>query len=180
MITLTQSIVGSSNNPIGVDDELVVVLKFDMDGPARQHIESIMFRGNLSQNMIILSDGRLITNANTYIPEMKGTGWLLSRGKHIKDQFMIQWQFLCDKYDWDPLVDWIPVVNSNHINGYLVPHNTGSDPVFHRVRPRDCLDQWEWITQNCNGKAWWHEGFWLFDTDADAVMFKLAQKSITR
>lgn len=168
-------IVFAEPQPIGVGSSLIVVLTFDVKGPARQNIEAIMSRGNLNDNMIILTDGRISVSQYTFMSEMAGTGWLLARGDLAKRMFMIQWDALCRRYEWDPLTDYVPQISSNHVNGYMVPHSTGTDPIMRRMQPHEAVDDWSWIVKNCQGKAWWHESFWLFESDADAVMFKLSR-----
>lgn len=162
------------HEPIGVNSELIVVMTFDVSGPARQNIETIRCRGNLSENTIILTDASFTTNMNTFMPEVKGTGWLLARGQMTKQMFMFQWDELCRKYDWNPLVDYMPTVKTSHISGYMISHMRTDDPVQVKSRQKDHMEEWEWIKQHCANKAWWHSAFWLFETEADAALYRLA------
>lgn len=160
--------------PIKVGDELIAVMSFDSAGPAKRNIERIIMRGNLDDQLTILSDHKMTISQTTFKPELIGTSWLLAKSLKAQEIFMAQWALLATKFDWNPLVDHLPMLKTNHISGYMVTHDGDIMDYSLRNNHSNFTDDWEWILQNATGKAWWHQNFWLFELEEDAALFKLS------
>ncbi len=162
-------------------DNLILVLTFNLQSPMRDHIKYVLSKGSLSSELCILAHDQAIkVDILSFEPVLQGTGMLFATSTSAQQRFANMWQQYTDRYDWDPMVDQLPLVSNNHINGYLVEHYDDGDghkssPVFTLKRMDKFKDDFIWILNNTQGKVWWSKMFWLFELSADAALFKLQQ-----
>lgn len=60
------------------------------------------------------------------------------------------------------------------ISGVMVKHDPCLEYGRDRLpRPEEFLDDWVWIVESCSSKVWWTPCHWIFQSQEEAVMFKL-------
>lgn len=60
------------------------------------------------------------------------------------------------------------------ISGVMVKHNPNTDWRGQRLQtPDEFLVEWSWIVETCSSKVWWTPCHWIFQSQEEAVMFKL-------
>ena len=165
-------------NDLKSGDQLILVLTFELNAYMRNHIEYVIARNSLASDLLLLTHGQsLILNHNTFETDMSGVGMLVATTKLAKKKFESAWDAYVTRYDWNPELEAIPVLQTNHINGYMVEHTRLSTEqsvvILASSPPVKFKDEFEWIMNNTTGKVWWTKLFWLFENEADAALFKL-------
>jgi len=60
------------------------------------------------------------------------------------------------------------------ISGVMVKHNPHAEWGRDRFpTPDEFLVEWSWIVETCSSKVWWTPCHWIFQSQEEAVMFKL-------
>jgi hypothetical protein len=158
-------------------DQMILVQTFKLSDHIHQHIEYVLTKYELGNELLLLTHGYLVSlDHNTYETRINGIGMLFANTKLAKKKFESAWDKYVARYDWDPEVEAIPVLKSNHINGYLVEHTKSSAKdmaIIALSPPAKFKEEFNWIMSNTTGKVWWNKLFWLFANDADAALFKL-------
>lgn len=165
-------------NDLKSGDQLTLVLTFELNAYMHNHIEYVMAQNSLAGDLLLLTHGQsTIINQHTFETDLSGVGVLVATTKLAKKKFESAWDAYVTRYDWNPELEAIPVLQTNHINGYMVEHSRLSTDqsvvILARSPPVKFKIEFEWIMANTTGKVWWTKLFWLFANEADAALFKL-------
>lgn len=98
------------------------------------------------------------------------------RTKSDYDEFTAWWNKYKILYGGELTSRLIPTPNAGEvISGVIVEHLLDANR-YGEFRPRpaeEFVDEWAWIVETCSSRVWWTWSHWIFESPAEAVMFKL-------
>lgn len=105
------------------------------------------------------------------------TDVLFFKTQEAYDSFKTWWDNYTARFTGDEYVmSFFPrVANTQHISGWVYRHEKLRYD-RHDVRSKKFRDEWRWICEFTQDKVWWTQDFWLFENEAEMVMFKLKGK----
>ena len=167
------------SNPIQLGDTLLVALVADMSSVRYQHLLVWQHTETLSsdQYYILQNGSGQFINPNTFEINVKGTAILMLRTTQSMDDFNKWWDSYAARFNGHIDEQLIPMPTpEQHISGYMMPHDITMAPVMTQTRPENYMDEWAWVCGHCTGKVHWTFTHWIFETQSDAVLFKLTFK----
>lgn len=150
---------------LNTGSSLFVGLRYDANSVVSNHIE-------LWQSLQPVSTEKYSILKVQYEYNQAWTVLFFTNEQDMRD-FETWWEIYTKRFHNDDyLTKSIPEPHDGQfISGYPISHRRRSD----RSRRNDMFNmEWQWIYKNTEHKVWWTSNFWIFENEAEMIMFKLS------
>jgi len=173
----TKDLLSKFKGTLKAGETLTVGLTCDVKSPMGFHIDVFahLYPKEASRIALVRS-GMQNLDPHTFEPDTNIS--ICFKNKADSDFFAKWWEEYAGRFTNDMTQHFLPGVENNRVDGYMVPHPIPDGNVFEKPRERQFLDEWVWIVKNTSGKVWWMWTHWVFENDAEAVHFKMKREDI--